>query len=103
MNKPVKHYQHDPCYDYQQVIEWVESKYKFDARDYKREVDGKYKDFWLFVVDGGEIHNGCYFGLPDLWTKDDDGEYSPWWVREILELIHKEFPDIEDQEVYLWW
>lgn len=102
MNKPVKRHRHTPSYDYHEVIDWVESKYNIDTRDYKREVDGKYKDFWHVILDSNEIHNGCYFHLPNIWIEEeDDDKYDPWWVREILELIYREFPDIE--EVYVCW
>lgn len=98
MDKPVAKHHHEPCLSYNEVIAYIEDKYRIDTRDYQRpsfadrdrEGEDGYRDFWHWILDvcGDQVHNGAYFYL------DVDGlkPGAPLWVREILELIKKEFP-----------
>jgi hypothetical protein len=109
MNKPEKKHHHPKCYDYNEMVDYIEQKYGIQTRGYKSELDDEYRDFWHWIVDDGDIHNGCYFHLPEDWRD----ERYPWWVREIMELIVKEFfpgnlsededAPYEDMVFYTWW
>lgn len=106
-------------YDYSEVISYIERKYKIDTRDYAgrwKETDSvkreaiPYQDFWHWVVDHNEVHNGCDIVLDSgqlfhelsLCKSDEDYKtfykYCPKFVLEIMKLIQDEFGD----EVECW-
>lgn len=120
----------EPFWDYHEVIDWIEKKYKIDVRSYTPKcgfTEAQYEeakrygrkeprcDFWGHIIDGNDtIHNGCYFYMNLLgdhykgkkkgegdWDKDD--EYRPRWVREIQKMIYDEFKDdLEYGEMKCW-
>lgn len=99
-------------YDYQELRNYLEAKYGYKEKDYagrfkkrrgQTETERKaipYQDFWCWVVDRYEIHNGCYltFTREELeWIKED-------WVKEIYTYYIDEFADENgDLEMYVWW
>jgi hypothetical protein len=100
VKKPVKKSHGEVCYDYNEMIDYIEHKYGIETRGYKQEVDGVYRDFWHWVLDHNNIHNGCYASFPEDW--DDD--YYPEWTREIMRLIVAEFyPDGEELDFWVSW
>jgi hypothetical protein len=100
MKKPTKKSIHGPCYDYHEMIDYIEDKYEIQTRGYKREVDGVYRDFWHWVVDTTSIHNGSYGYFPEDW----EDEYYPEWTQEIMRLIVAEFyPNGEDLNFWVSW
>lgn len=97
MGKPTKQVK-KPYWDYHDVISYIEKKYNIQVRNYEKE-DGVYKDFWHWYLDGSSIHNGCYSNF-DLYSfLYDKTGYTPDWVKEILQLIYKEF---DEEEMYFW-
>lgn len=101
-------------YDYHDIIKFVEDKYNIQTRGYKEEVDGIYRDFWHWMIEHNDVHNGCYISFPEDWRvpEGDDitpenleyhDKYAPTWVREIMEMIVKEFPGIEREEIWVSW
>ena len=107
MNKPQP--KSITAYDFNQCTEYIEKKYKIDTRDYASKHKGngeyelltEYQDFWHWIINNHDIHNGCYFWL----SRNDieDGE-TPTWVIDIIDLYLKEFGD-EKEEIYfyVWW
>lgn len=120
----------EPHFDYHEVIDYIEDKYKISVRGYTPKkplseerkaaiikhygTGSTYLDFWHYILDGSEIHNGSYFYMNLLgdhqegkadddgdWDGDDD--YRPSWVREIQKMIYDEFKDdLEYGEMRCW-
>lgn len=108
-------------YDYNEISDYIEKKYNIELRGYKKKKDGIYRDFWHWLLQRNEIHNGCYIYLIpedidyDQVIKDEDyigipkskwdGDYAPPWCIEICQLFIKEFPELleSDVEVYVEW
>jgi hypothetical protein len=67
---------------------------KFDPKNAKRMDEIEYKDFWHFVCDNGDVHNGCEIYLP--LTEDDNPQEE--WIRKIVHAFNKEF----GEEVPYW-
>ena len=101
MRKPEKK-QQPACYDYHEMIEYIEDKYGIETRSYKK-ADGKiedFRDFWHWVLQSGSIHNGCYAHFQEDWDHED----TPDWVREIMRFIVDEFyPNGEDLVFWVDW
>lgn len=112
-------------WDYHEVIEYIEAKYGISTRGYipkcgfteeqLNEIHSgtPYLDFWHWIVDRHEIHNGSIFYLNLLgdyeegrdendgdWDGDD--EYRPRWVREIQKMIFDEFGEGEMEMLTAW-
>lgn len=86
-------------FDWTEVQDFIEKKHKMKFRGYKEKLDGEYRDFWLWVTGNFGIHNGCYFTLDK-----NEIEQEEWWVKEIVELIFKEFGKGKDEiDFYCWW
>lgn len=132
MKKP-KQKTSKPHWDYHEVIEFIEKKYKIETRGYTpkcgfteaqleenkkhyRGTDSKpYLDFWHYLTDNSEVHNGCFMYLNLLGDhykgkKKDDGdwdgddEYRPRWVREIQKMIYDEFkPKHGEMKCWVEW
>lgn len=110
-------------YTYQDIIHYVEYKYNINTRNYKFDVDQIRRDFWHYVLylNDRNVHkDGCFIYLiPEdyynehqhLENKESDyigdktrinyeemdyNEPPPTWVREILNLILLEFPDLRN-------
>jgi hypothetical protein len=115
MNKPVKK-EHESHYDYNECQDWIESKYGYKVRDYLGKFtyykngspkgfneNIKYLDFWHWITDNFDIHNGSYF----LFSKDDLNNYrksEPEWVKRIYNDFLTEFADENGEiEFYVWW
>lgn len=100
---------------YREIIDYIEQKYNVETRDYipkngfsseqlegRSEFDKKrdqkpHLDFWSWIIDRYDIHNGSFFTL----LYDDD---SPDWVREILKMIFDEFEtECAEIEMYVSW
>jgi hypothetical protein len=63
-----------------------------------------YLDFWGWITDRNEIHNGCYFYLTVRKTDWEDMHSYPEWVKEIVALLDKEFnPKTGDMLFYVDW
>jgi hypothetical protein len=95
----------EPHLDYHDCARWVEKKLGKELRNYAGYTyqDGDtrpYQDFWHYVIDQTEIHNGCYFYLTVQGT--DIEECEPW-QKEILATFAEEFSDhIDDDLLYFW-
>lgn len=100
MNKPTL--ESKQYYDYHKCKAFIREKYGYDERDYlgkyKRK-NGKvlsvndsveYLDFWHWVVDNYEIHNGCFIEF----SNEDYDQIEKDWVKEIYSHYMDEFcPD----------
>lgn len=120
MDKPVP-ITMKPAFNYNQVIDYIEDKHGINVRDYAgRHSTGiyddskPYLDFWHWILEetSNSIHNECYAYIPvdykksgEFWGYDiNDEERFPYWVKEILDIIHAEFSDGLDEEgnMYVW-
>ena len=81
LQKP-KLIQPEPYYNWNEINSYIEQKYKIELRSYKSK-----HDFWHWLCDTYEIHNGLTFDL-ELFFEDKD-EVS--WILEIFDLLSKEF------------
>lgn len=91
MDKPEK--ETAESYDYSQCEKWVAKKLGIrDLRDVanrfgpKPNKDAEYQDFWHFLIDSQEIHNGCFIHIDTHYLEE-----SPDWVKPILKMFAQEF------------
>jgi hypothetical protein len=107
MQKP-KAKQTEAVLDYHEVIDFIQKKYGYNARDFsnyfghdKNKPKGKeFEDFWGWLVEDGSIHNGCHTYLPFDFIDDDD---TPKYVRTILKDIRTEFdPENKMDSLKVW-
>lgn len=87
--------------DYHDCSKYIEHKLGYDLRDTLGKFSGKkdwesieYRDFWHFLIDTQEVHNGCdiYMPYPD--------ETEEEWQKEILQAFHNEFGE---GPYWVWW
>lgn len=106
MDIPKKHTHH--YYDYQELRNYLQTKYNYDERDYagkyssKDEVkDVPYLDFWHWVIKQREVNNGCYitFSREELNYLIEEKQIEDWQA-EIYDH-YLEFAD-ENGELELW-
>lgn len=90
--------------DFNECCEWVGNKLGKDLTNYagktydQADNDIPYYNFWHWILDNNEIHNGCFFWL-SLVGSDDD----PEWVKEILRTFGEEFKDyIDGNDIKFW-
>lgn len=106
LKKPKK--QTHRYYDYHECRDYLQKKFGYDERDYAKIYNnGKYDkdieclDFWYWLCEHSEIHNGCfvYFSKENL--DDLDGDE---WVKEIYGHYIDEFADKNGElTMYAWW
>ena len=107
MNKPTKTTK--VSFDYHECVEYIQDKYKCDIRDYAGQFNNHdrkdpltvelvpYWDFWHFVLDQTEIHNGCYFYFSKDWSEDAED-----WQKEIINMFFEEFGEEGEDDMELW-
>lgn len=115
MDKPQPHAR-GPFYEYGEVMQYLEFKYGIYPDNYtpkngftEEQLSGladwqekPYLNFWHWVCDMNEIHNGGTLYL-DLDAVQDD-EHWPGWVCEILGYIKEEFqPEGGDMRMWVSW
>lgn len=143
ITKPKKEYREDPSFEWSDIEDYIKQKYGRDLRDWNgkygnREVEHEpnteiaYLDFWHWVCDTHEIHNGCFFTLylrDDIYTRDNGNapkgqrckcshclksdapeeragwaKYQETFVRKVLDILDEEFPEEDGElQIYVWW
>lgn len=106
-----------PYWDYSDVEEYIEAKYKIEFRDYHKyykgdmskymvddgESETPYLDFWHWYLDNHDVSNG---GMGDCYISDflneEVEERVPLWVKEILQMIYNEFGEDEMNFYHSW-
>jgi len=63
-------------------------------------IESPYLDFWHWIMDVCEIHNGCYFHVPIDYWKNRTIPENKKWIAEILKMF-EEFAD-EKGDVFCW-
>lgn len=92
-------------YDWNKAVEYIEKKYNIDIRDYAGKFkngkmrDVKYLDFWHFMIDMFDIHNGCFITLSDDYIIDNE-KIEPW-QKEINDIFLDEFGG-KNREATFW-
>ncbi len=124
LEKPTKT-SHEPTWEYDQVINYLEEKYNFNTRGYtpttgfteeiKEEYYKKYPgrrgwggeekiylDFWHWLLENSfsELNNGSYNYLPVKEYLED--KETPSWVKEILQKMFDEFQE-DEMEFWVAW
>lgn len=112
MKKP-KFIKRRPIMDYNQMIDYIEQKYKIHTRDFAKKfvkggnIESEYLDYWHWLLDNcfSDIHNGssAYWNVKEI----IDSEETPLWVKSITEKVYKEFHEVLDNkgglEVLIQW
>lgn len=95
--------------DYLECVAYIEEKLGYELRDtlgkfklnnFDKSIQSfdksiEYRDFWHFIIDNCEIHNGCEIYMP-LVCEDNQP-----WQNEILKAFHDEFG--EEAQYWIWW
>ncbi len=102
-------------YDYLEVRDYLQDKYGYDERDYAGKYAKKkgietpegeptpYLDFWHWVVDNYDIHNGCYITFSSD-RLEEICEEKNGWIKEIYKRYIDEFADKNGELLmYVWW
>ena len=106
MEKPQK--KTKEYYDYYECCRYLEKKYEYQERDYlgkfkngKCDDNIEYLDFWHWVIDHYEIHNGCFITFcEDAMDYTEEEE----WIKTIYGYYIEEFADENgDLEMYVSW
>lgn len=105
MKKPTK-FQHDPCYNYHEIINYIKEKYPWDnLKSTTPHNNIGYHNFWhwfLKDVNYEDTHNGSFSYLPITKEGLKDRNLTPDdWIKEILGYIQTEFPDGVDKTGYM--
>lgn len=97
MKKPQK--RKKEYYDYHECADYISQKY-FKGRDLRDFADfdysktesetNRYLDFWHWLCDFGNMHNGCFMFMPPA---SDIPRYSDEekWVAPIIQAFEDEF------------
>ena len=80
--------QPEPYYNWNEIRNYIEQKYKIELRSYVSKNYPNKHDFWLWLCETYEIQNGSTFDL-ELSFDDEDDDDS--WILEIFDLLSKEF------------
>ena len=90
----------DMAINWREAREWIRHKTGRDIRDWlgKFGPDGKefhkeipYRDFWNWITDHCDIHNGCLFSLRSEHLENCQGDEA--WAAEVLNMFIAEFGD----------
>jgi len=107
MKKPTKHSKE--YYNYNKCRNYLEKKYKYKERDFANKYPNKkkpyeedeskpYLDFWHWVVDNYDIHNGCFITFDKNFQPEED------WQKEIYNHYIEEFGNENGEvELYVSW
>ncbi len=99
-------------HDYHKCRDYLQAKFGYDERDYmgkfrkgKGKITGErgevpYLDFWRWVIDNYEIHNGCFV----TFDRDALNEIDQDWIKTIYKNYLDEFADEKGElRMYVWW
>ena len=93
MNKP-EYETLRPALNWNKACKYIEVTYDCDLRNFAGKTFGvgdtkPYQDFWYFMCDHNEVHNGSYIYVPH---PDDFPDAKPW-QKQICKWFHDEFAD----------
>lgn len=91
-------------YNYNEMVNIIETKYGFSVRDYHKfkNLENEYMDYWNFLLDNyfnGYIENGC---LTSINWKEVYDVTEEEWQKEITNCFLKEFGDC-DYTILISW
>lgn len=98
-------------YNYHECRDYLQKKYGYDERNYQRQpvTPGSHyttsKDFWLWLCDHEDIHNGGYVTFSqEILAEWQADEAIPDWAAEIYTHYLDEFADdLGTVEFCTWW
>jgi len=61
-----------------------------------------YQDFWHWVCDTNEVHNGCFIHLPE-WEYFMNNEDTEPWKKEIMQFFKDFLGDDYDERMWCEW
>lgn len=88
------------AYDWHECAEFINEKYGINIRDYAGKYSNPgdksmpYLDFWHWIVDHYDVHNGSYFHFDreDLKLEQEESCIAPW-QGDIYQKFIDEFGD----------
>jgi len=109
-------------YDYLEVSLYLENKHGYKEQDYAGmfspenktgdfsetliNTDIPYQNFWHFITNRTEIHNGCFLIMDNDWLNTEIyGHAKEEWQRTIIEYYLSEFGEGDNREInfYVSW
>lgn len=107
MTKPTK--KSKTYYDWLECEDYIQKQHKCNIRDFKnkfKKIKGKltvddkkeYMDFWHWVLNNYEVHNGCFI----TFTKEIYESINEEWIKTIYGWF-LEFADEGEVEFYVTW
>jgi len=102
-------------YDYHECRNYLQEKYGYDERDFSNQAtkggrEAQTLDFWYWVIEHDDIHNGCFVIFSKEILEDEDTDWTEIddkfgnWQKEIYQHYIDEFADENGEvEFYVWW
>ena len=84
------------AYDYLECRDYLQDKYNYVERDFSALY---HQDFWHWVVENYEIHNGCYL----TFSYDKIPEIQEDWAKTIYKYYLTEFSENGEVTFWVWW
>lgn len=108
MKKPTPKKTQD-TWDFNEVTKYIDKKYGLNHRDLENrhtqlpyDPDVPYHNFWHWVTDQTEIHNGCFFTLELAYNLES--AIVEDWVKTYLRLLQAEFGEGQAElEMWVSW
>lgn len=104
--KPKKQTVTEEFWDYSEVKNYINQKYKVDIDNFAgtrytgKDDDPPYQCFWHWVTDSQDVHNGCYIYLNvgEIIETEEEEE----WVKKIMQMFLDEFGE-EEMRCWVSW
>lgn len=61
-----------------------------------------YQDFWHWLCDQNEVHNGCFIHLPE-WEYFMNNEDTEPWKKEIMQYFKDFLKEDYDERLWVEW
>lgn len=107
MKKPTKK-QAKPYWDFYEVMGYLEQLHGKNFRDYagkhgSNKDNVPYLDFWHWVCDQNEVHNGSWIHLPDWHYYMDPDTHTDEWKKEIMQYFYDFLGDDYHERLWAAW
>lgn len=97
-------------WNYNEVQKYLEKLHGKNFRDYAgrygvnapEDDTVPYQDFWHWVCDLNEVHNGCYIRLPE-WDYYYNNQDTEPWKKEIMKFFKDFLGDDYHERMWVEW
>ena len=102
MKKPIP--KTKTSYNYNECLDYIKTKYGYDPDNFAnckftgKPDDPPFQNFWGYLCECMEIHNGCYIYFNTFWMDNAPEE----WQKKIFKDFLTEFGEGIDQEIVFW-